>query len=223
MSDYWSDKRAAFQQHFEQDDITQFLSWSSTVATMFVRPIFWIEHERDMLEFNGYPSSFIEYNGYPDSNLVHQAYHLMKWEQTTGLRVRELHSIVEVGGGYGALARIARIFGFTGTYTIYDFPELVRLQQFYLKEAQVAAEFRTHLDGPVEADLFVGLFSLSEMTAQVQDVYLDNVCAPHFLFAMYDALWEGQESVPRLIAYAQERKGARVEIPHIGGRFYLLG
>lgn len=42
---------------------------------------------------------------FTSANRVHQAYHLYRFEQTTGLRIDDFGQIVEVGGGYGAMCR----------------------------------------------------------------------------------------------------------------------
>ncbi len=41
--------------------------------------------------------------------------------------------ILEFGGGYGSMCRLAHNLGFRGDYIIYDFPEFCALQTFFLK------------------------------------------------------------------------------------------
>ncbi len=71
---------------------------------------------------------------YPASstNAIHHAYHLCRFEEETEVRIRDVETIVEFGGGYGSLCRIAHGAGFTGKYVIFDLPEQSALQRYYL-------------------------------------------------------------------------------------------
>ena len=66
-------------------------------------------------------------------NLIHHAYHLIQFEQSTGLRVDDLDFIFEFGGGYGSMCRLFHNLGFKGKYLIFDLPHFVALQRFFLK------------------------------------------------------------------------------------------
>ena len=74
------------------------------------------------------------YKGYRRSsgNRIHQAYHLARFQEETGLPVSRFPLIVEFGGGYGSLCRLVHKLGFKGQYIIFDLPEFVALQKFYL-------------------------------------------------------------------------------------------
>ena len=68
-------------------------------------------------------------------------------------RARDLSSsgvIVEFGGGYGSMCRLLHKLGFSGQYFIYDLPEFVALQRYFLKSIGMPVR-----DGPPD-DVTVG-------------------------------------------------------------------
>ncbi len=65
-------------------------------------------------------------------NLIHHAYHLARFEDETGQRIDSMSSILEFGGGYGSMCRLAHKLGFKGSYIIFDFPHFSGLQRYYL-------------------------------------------------------------------------------------------
>ena len=65
--------------------------------------------------------------------LIHQAYHLCRFEEATGRPVDRERLVVEFGGGYGAMCWVMHRLGFRGTYVIVDLPEVSALQRFYLR------------------------------------------------------------------------------------------
>lgn len=226
MMDFWSLKRAALRENLAREPLETFLTWPTIDGTMFVGETPYVAREWQALwatDASRWPAAVgPELGGRPNTNLAHQAYHLHQWEQATGRRVESLESIVEIGGGYGALARVCRALGYAGPYMIYDFPELNGLQRYYLEWAGVeGVDCRADFAGGVEADLLVGLYSLSEMPAAELARYLEGVAARHWLIAVNDAPWEG-EDVNRLLA-THFAGGARVEAPYLPGHYYLIG
>jgi hypothetical protein len=102
----------------------------------------------------GDPRLFVEHRR-SSGNLVFQAYHLCRFEEVTGVRISDVDFVVEFGGGYGALCRLAWTLGFAGTWAIYDFPEFSALQRLYLRAHGV----------PIGADRGPGLVTLWELDA----------------------------------------------------------
>lgn len=59
--------------------------------------------------------------------------HLWQYERASGLKIdRDIDLIVEFGGGYGAMCRVAHESGFSGRYIIFDLPVISALQRYYL-------------------------------------------------------------------------------------------
>jgi len=122
---------------------------------------------------------------YTSGNTIHQCFHLRQFEHFTNMRISDFSQILEFGAGYGSFCRIAHALGFAGSYMIYDFPEFLALQRYYLRSigllevtpgeqsssisgyselpALTAALARPALGRqPPGRSLFVGLWSISE-------------------------------------------------------------
>ena len=71
-------------------------------------------------------------------------------------------SICEIGGGAGQLYAVLRVFGYKGTYWIYDLPEVQQFQGLYLAEIekQIGINLtQTYQEG---YDMFVSFYALGE-------------------------------------------------------------
>lgn len=223
--DFWTVRRAGLRVNAAREPIEKFLSWPSIVGTMFVAQPEYIQPEWEALmaadRERWAAVTAVEYGGAPHTNLIHQAYHLHLWERATGLGIAQIESIIEVGGGYGALALVCRRAGFNGRYTIYDLPEISLLQQFYLAQMGVAADFGSALEAPQTADLLVAIYSLSETNAATVAHYLDHLSTPHYLVGLKDADWQG-ERLDKLIDKRFEQ-GNRYVVPHDPGSYFWIG
>lgn len=93
-----------------------------------------------------------------------------------------INTIVEFGGGYGCLCRIAKTLLPNATYVIIDLPEFIALQSFYLTMTLDGARIKVHLEVPhdldsgyihlipvylldeleLKTDVFISTFALSE-------------------------------------------------------------
>jgi len=126
-------------------------------------------------------------------NMVHQVYHIMRWEQMTGKRIDELEYVVEFGGGFGALALAIHRLGFHGTYYMIDVPEFTLLQKFYFDHVGISV---VHNPDTIElADLFIACHSISELPFEERDKIINHYPASSYLLAYntkfedYDNLW----------------------------------
>lgn len=196
----WDNYRRSLRQHFETDEIDNFLQWSTVQATMFVGNAPYIDREYDCLlgcnhhyrweraikeTWVGNPTPF---NHFTSGNLIHQAYHLKQWLDRTRQKLSEIVTIVEVGAGYGAMALIARRLGFAGQYVIFDLPELVTIQQYYLDRNGIMAIWAELLanglaTASLSCDLFIASHSLGEMPITERERLLSQVAAREYLFA----------------------------------------
>jgi hypothetical protein len=227
------------RQNVAEKDPAEFLTWPGVVGTMFVGNAPYIEREVKSLMDMSFTSrqSYLDVIDEPgfgkpellkkgklvlSGNLIHQAYHISRWD---GGWLPELETIIEIGGGYGAMALICHRLGFRGRYIIYDLPEFSLLQQYYLSNVGVDnVEFRTQIDNPTKCDLLIGLFSLSEMPINERWDILKACPAQSYLIA-YQAAWGGRDNM----AWASEmmrRKGylwRNWNIPHLPNCWYLAG
>ena len=192
----WTNYQASLRQHLTNDDLSNFLQWSTIQATMFVGNAPYIEFEYDALLSSpnwrkwakaikepmiGNPTMF---NERTSGNLIHQAYHLKQWLDRTQQRLEDMSSIVEVGAGYGAMCLLCRRLGFKGVYCIYDLPELEAIQKYYLGNREdtlwLSDIWRIGLAEP--CDLFIASHSLGEMPIVERERYLSQVAAKEYLF-----------------------------------------
>lgn len=158
-------------------------------------------------------------------NLIHQAYHIHQWEQTTGKRINQLDTIVEFGGGYGAMALLCHRLGFDGKYIIYDLPEFSLLQEYYLSQFGLLDKVSWNPKRkPKDVDLFMALYSLSEVEPTERDRLI--VEANSYLF-LYSGQWEKWNNVAWFNQFAEETelKWQHTELAHLPDRrnFYSIG
>lgn len=118
------------------------------------------------------------------ANLLKQLYHLWRWEEASGKKISDLESIHEFGGGYGAMALMARRLGFAGSYTICDSPEFSLLQKFFLDEMGVVVEWQDRPSGSY--DLSIGCYSLSEVGSDLRAEFEHELKADNYLFLYSD-------------------------------------
>lgn len=188
----------------QRDAPHNFMKWPCVYHTMLQ------DHWRDSIEIEAkyvsdridqpviLPQMLIAKDAYPLSswyNLVHQTYHLIRWQEATGLSIADMQSIYEFGGGYGAMALVCNRLGFKGKYYIYDLPEFALLQQWYLEECGVEnVEWVDGLD-TTSVDLLIACYSLSETDYTERDRFLTRTWAKSYLFLYsnkfedYDNIW----------------------------------
>lgn len=66
-------------------------------------------------------------------NNIHHLYHLVKFFKETQVRSSDINTIVEIGGGYGNMAKIYKKINPNSTYIIIDIPVFSYIQSVYLK------------------------------------------------------------------------------------------
>ncbi len=202
------------RRHVKNQDVDDFLTWSTIHATMFVSTMtYFLEVEMRSLEENwdrwkgpltesnvGQPPRLEGQYEFTSGNLVHQAFHLQQFEKVTGRNIETLNQIVEFGGGYGLACAIVRRLGFEGDYIIYDNAEMSLLQQYYLSNLGYEATFRqTNGDAfevPDRADnnLLIACYSLSEVTVELRSAFIDRTEFDYYLI-VHQPSWHGIDLV----------------------------
>ena len=225
---FWEGKRAELRARVANDDPGAFLTWPTIVSTMFVADAPYIRDEWDVLytsgewgrwkqavteDDSGSPTRLPE-APWTSGNMIHQAYHLLRWEQYTGRRIAGMKSIIEIGGGYGAMAKVAHRAGFEGKYLIVDVPEFSLLQEYYLSQCGVEVETKTQLDRKHSPSLLIAMWSLDEMGDLAANSHLDLLRPANVLAAAHSA--------EIAIGLAARLKAERIEISHLPSNFYLL-
>jgi len=174
-------------------DLRNFLNWEIIQYTMF--------HEASYLEYNELKKDWAYWNkkitenkfGNPmpyylnnktSGNIVHYAYSLEQLRKIS-IDVKNFEQIVEIGGGYGGMARLIFKLGFSGNYIIYDLPEFSALQNYYLNSVnEDAAKKITMVSSSKDLKdsfangkktLFIATWSLSEMPLETRRSILDSI------------------------------------------------
>jgi len=145
------------------------------------------------------------------SNSVHHLYHLSLFESKAEVKLRDIKSVIEWGGGYGNLAKIYRRINTDATYSIIDLPLFTCIQYIYLScifggdrikvikenEQIHKGKFnlipinqleKNSLASFLNCDLFISTWGLSESTRYAQDYVIekDFYSAKKILFAFHE-------------------------------------
>lgn len=245
----WRNNRRRLREYLLRRDPRAFLTWDVVTETMFPAPYsvfarrelkFLREHEwgrwkRAIRErAAGTPSRCWFYPA-SSTNAIHHAYHLCRFEGATSARIGEFDEILEFGGGYGSLCRIAHNAGFAGHYTIFDLAEQCALQRYYLDAVGIdGVELVSDLDvlrrrigtRNRERSLFLATWSLSESPEWLRkEIAALATGFKGFLIAYQDA-FSGTNNVSFFRGWqagAPEMRWAEIEIGHLPGNRYLFG
>jgi hypothetical protein len=239
---FWEHWRLDLWQRAQAEDPTRFWEWPCIYHTMMVNHWpFQIDYEFSQLT-ERFHDAIVKPHFGPDDpfgkvivrhpfsmNLIHQAYHLTQWERATGQRIEQLETIVEFGGGYGAMALLCKRMGFEGKYIIYDLPEFSLLQEYYLSQFGMlnGVEWNPKRK-PKDVDLFMALYSLSEVEPSERSGFIQPY-AKSFL-CLYSGKWEQWDNVdwfknvlPKIAQYIKQWR--HTEISHLPDKwnFYSIG
>ncbi len=176
-------------------------------------------------------------------NSVHHLHHLMQFEKVTKIKIESISSIIEFGGGYGNLARIANNAGYNNDYHIIDLLLLSCIQYIFLCTAfgreRVSFDRNQSKGGSkivlhqlsnfdimenLEGELFISTWALSESPRMVYEwvVKRDWFGAKSLVLA-YNNQWKPWQEGE--LATTLENKGwgvATEAIPFLPGNFYLF-
>jgi hypothetical protein len=237
---FWDERRLGLRHSLLAGDIDRFLSWPDIGFTMFLGNWPWVDEEYQTLLVErpswcdsgtladdrlGSPEWYKDTGS--SANLIHQAFHLYKWEKATGRKVSELKSIVEIGGGYGCMCRLVHRLGFRGNYLIYDLPEVALLQEFYLSNTGVPVDHVAWVKKiDPQAQLIMSLWALSEMPSDLRMELLRTPRPTHYFFG-YQFAFEGVDNRVFFQTFQDQRQGYEWKteriLHHPGESWYLFG
>jgi putative sugar O-methyltransferase len=162
---------------------------------------------------------------------AHRCYnmdHLLNYDLYNSIsNLLSYDTIVEVGGGYGDMCAIIHKLGFEGKYYIFDFPEILKLQKYYLDRLGYSyVKYVTDInDLPHNVDFVVGTWSFSEIPLELRNELLDHLWkARHWLISYQNEIF-GVNNNDYFIEKFQEKDYAIEEIeymPFDGGNNYLI-
>jgi len=185
-------------------------------------------------------------------NLIHNAYCLTQAIDKTNVSITKLQTVFEFGGGYGSMCRLLLQRGFTGVYIIFDLPEFLLLQQYFLESTfgdRIDISFTTSLDkhrtdrplvilisdvnqlkkmlasSGKSIDLFIATWSLSEAPCDVRAEVFSAMDVSIYFIAYRDIF----EHINNTQYFKQFRRDSLQykwhdnEIPYLPGNYILCG
>lgn len=181
-------------------------------------------------------------------NLIHNAYMIALSDSYDPLDIPNLRTIVEFGGGYGGMCQLFFRAGFRGTYVIFDFPDFLSLQRYYLDSTMIdlapslrsdsssgvnevvfvstPADLKKTLDNVGQIDVCIASWSLSEAPLQLRHEFLQALpTVERYLFAYQKAFGE----VDNLAFFDGLRKEksdhtwVTLPIGHLPDHYYAFG
>lgn len=144
-----------------------------------------------------------------DRALEWQAGHMSFWPGD----INDISSVVEVGGGFGAMHHLWRNRGYEGDWYSYDYPVMYKLQFYYSQKN--GFDFPIWVEPPLEADMFIACFSLSEMDLEEREIAMANAKFKHHI-VVYASKWDEVDNRE----YFSSWPGKEIERPDRKGLFY---
>lgn len=253
----WESHCRNLQSHILTADPRQFLMWPEVRYTMFIAHAGFIRKELRFLQsltdwHSRWQPALVENSiGSParyvwapksSANLIHHAYQIALWEKETSSSISDMGSIVEFGGGYGSMCRLAWRLGFRGQYTIYDLEPFVSLQQYYLASIGVPQKgagksdigfscttsmeaVNQNLSVESRENLLIATWSLSESPLAVRDRFRPIVQRCDNLLISYQGHFDDIDNIKYFEELLHHRHGTdSVSTPlvHQPGNFIIL-
>jgi hypothetical protein len=252
-SNQWYQNRRKILEHIINDDINNFINWEVIRNTMFVDKADYIKSEFNELRF---APDYVQWSKamkettigcppraefYPSSsgNLIHHAHHIYKFEYSAKKDITSFQNILEFGGGYGSMCRLIKQHGYMNNYVIFDLPEVILLQKFFLRSLgyvvwDTIGDFKKHggiycTSGMEELDshydLFIGTWSISDTSFEFRNKIFYRTIDNYLL--SYQNEFGVLKNHDYFIPFMKDRPKNTWEtwkIEHLyGEQFYLMG
>lgn len=247
----WNQKVSKVINQLATRHFDKFLTWDTIRNTMFIEFEFYIKKEYETLKRAqlknylkessvGSPTRYL-FSPSTSANSIHHLYHLYSFQKLTGVEIKELSLILEFGGGYGNIAKLAHRLGFNGTYCIYDFPVFNIIQKTYLKnqswnEVNFSDEIRLSFINSESIDewnfnkfsnkLFLATWSISETSISLRNEFLSSVQDFDYFFIAFQEFFHEVDNLNFFKNWSESLEQVSwdyIELKHIGKHFYLLG
>lgn len=166
-----------------------------------------------------------------DGTTLYHAFNAAQFTEAFATEPQDVSYIIDFGGGYGSMCALMHSLGFSGTYVLFDWPEFLLLQKFYLQLQGVDIS-RIRFVSSIEMldelalkgnGLLIATWSLSETSLEFRDSFMPHVSPTRVLIA-YQEEFGGIDNKAYFRIY-QEQHSAMVwkERHPFSGHTYLLG
>lgn len=240
----WEEFRNRVKELIESNDLSTFMSWDILINTMIagVDNIeidylikskhwdFWVKNlEETVLKPNTHPVY-----QFSSTNNLHHAYSLQILVDKLGKDLTYFNFVTEFGGGYGNMGRLFKKINNNIIYNIYDIPEFLTIQEYYLKKNDIHDIILLKNNDVIEQilgkSLFLALWSISETPIANRIDYMNNlkmfehdtifIAMGETFYNENNMNWLTNEIIPKL-----ENLGFKCElikIKHGNGMYYFL-
>lgn len=181
----WEFRRKKIGDRILEEGVENFLQWPTVVGSMYTGITEEVDAALKILDQWQRKIDIPEQSG----TMILQALGLYVYEEMSGEWLPDKRSIVEFGGGYGAMAKLLYGLGFKGEYEIVDFPEIAMIQAYYLDGVPVKLSESVTISNP---DAFIGFNSLGE--APYPDRNRALSCKPKEVFALYVPRYDSNDA-----------------------------
>tara|TARA_B110000977_G_scaffold147507_1_gene186943 strand:- start:879 stop:1829 length:951 start_codon:yes stop_codon:yes gene_type:complete len=144
-------------------------------------------------------------------NRIRQVYHLKKFKDFADIDIKSIKNIIEIGGGYGCMARIFSKINKSCNYLIFDTEEVNYLQYYYLKLNKLNVKFentranfnliksisllKRKLSNNNGSCLFVANWSVSEMPLKLRAEILKYVANTNYILLSFQDRFENIDNM----------------------------
>lgn len=229
----WTIHRQELRDAIIGRDARFFRLWPFVQATMHPNRAPYIVTERRILKESA-PRWKNMARAAETGNHIHQAYHLLAFENATGTSLDNFGSLLEFGGGYGVMAESLKRLGVGGKHTIYDLPEFGALQRYYLKSRNVRSTlsvssieaFQQAAQEGSRPRLFIATWSLSEVPLEFRAKILGALGHLEGYLIAYQEAFAGVSNRQYFISLQEEMpqiEWREIPIAHLPGNYYLVG
>ncbi len=160
---------------------------------------------------------------------VHQKYHLLQLIRNTNIDFQELESVVEIGGGYGAMCISVYDKEFNGKYVLYDLPELLTLQKYHIQKRNLNKEIiytsnNNDINTNGKCSLLIALWSLSEMPLEVRYRITSKILEFDYYMFAFLGFFDGVDNLKYFDNLTKQIGGEwkLIKIHHSGENYYLI-
>lgn len=191
VSTPWGAKRADLRKHLEIcPRWNDFKNWPVVRGSLYSGMTYNSRCEYDLIKGSEFDGALHRMQAVGSGTAIHQAYAL-SWSR---FDYEGRGSILEFGGGYGEMYRLLTTLGYAGHYNVYDFPELLILQEYYLRSKDIPLNYwHPHYDceslADVHIDTFISLCGLSEAPLKDREILFKT--KPNYILLRVQPLWDG--------------------------------
>jgi len=237
----WNKYIQRFRVYALKNDPRSFLRWNPITESMFCSGYkieldyilqsknkdLWLDAIKET--WVGHPPKY-KYYKKSSGSVIHTAYNLYRIIDKYQIDITKLNNIIEFGGGYGAMSKTINNLGFAGKYIIFDIPEFLALQKYYLVSTDTPGNFffidKIYDIEITDPDMFIATWSISEAPISVRKEFIKKIGSPKYILIAYQKVFNSIDNLEYFESFKKtmpEYEWTNDIILHIPENYYLLG